>query len=253
MKWTVLGCHSPYPGAGGATSGYLLQISGKNILVDCGSGVLAQLGSIIRPDDLDEVWLSHLHHDHIADFFVLQYAVQTSLRLGWRSHPLPVRTPLVPREWGDRLPYHQAVQIQEIKDGDRREEDGWSVYWCRTDHGVPCYAMVIQSKEGTILFGADAGLATDWNQMTEGPDLFICEGTYLHRDKPVAPMAHHSVREAAEAATRIGAHALMITHWFPGYDPKEIEREAQAFFTGRVWVAQSGLSVEIGDQPPLSK
>ncbi|PTM58903.1 MBL fold metallo-hydrolase [Desmospora activa] len=245
MKWTVLGCHSPYPGPGGATAGYLLQTANKNILVDCGSGVLAHLGKIMRPDQLDEVWLSHLHHDHIADFFVLQYAILTALRLKRRSRPLLVRTPLAPHEWADRLTYHDTIAIREVKDGDHLKQDGLSVRWYRTDHGVPCYAMVIASEEGTILYGADAGLSTDWEGMIQRPDLFICEGTYLHRDKPSAPMAHHSVREAAEAAALIGARTLMITHWFPELDPQEIEAEAEAFFQGNIRVAQSGLAVEV--------
>lgn len=245
MRWTVLGCHSPYPGAGGATAGYLLQTGEKNILVDCGSGVLAQLGAIIRPEELDEVWLSHLHHDHIADFFVLRYAMLTALRLGRRSCPLLVRTPAEPDEWANRLHDDQTVEIKVIQDGAQLEEDELSVRWCRTDHGIPCYAMVIESEEGTILYGADAGLATDWVGMVQEPDLFICEGTYLHRDKPTVPMAHHSVREAAEAAAAIRAHTLMIIHWFPELDLSEIEAEARDFFKGRIWVAQPGLSVDM--------
>lgn len=248
LKWTVLGCHSPYPGPGGATSGYLLQISGKNVLVDCGSGVLAHLRWFLHPADLDEAWLSHLHHDHMTDFFVLQYALQTALRLGRRSQPLPVWAPREPREWSERLSYREAVSIQEIRDGDVKKESDWSVRWHRTEHGVPCYAMVIQSRHGSILFGADAGCHTDWGGMIQSPDLFICEGTYLHADKPSPPMLHHSVREAAEAATRIGAGALMVTHWYPETDPACIKAEAEAFFDGRVWVAQTGLSLELRER-----
>ena len=80
MRWTVLGCQSPFPGPGGGTPGYLLEVEEKKILVDCGSGVLSRLGNYLALHELDAVWLSHLHHDHIADFFVLQYAMLTAFR-----------------------------------------------------------------------------------------------------------------------------------------------------------------------------
>lgn len=43
MLLTVLGFQSPYPGPAGATPGYLIQTAYTNLLLDCGSGVLAQL------------------------------------------------------------------------------------------------------------------------------------------------------------------------------------------------------------------
>ena len=35
MKLTVLGKYGPFPKSNGATSSYLLQVGGKNILIDC--------------------------------------------------------------------------------------------------------------------------------------------------------------------------------------------------------------------------
>ena len=60
--------------SGEATSGYLFEHDGFRLLVDCGSGVLAQLQKYITPSDIDAVVLSHYHHDHVADIGVLQYA-----------------------------------------------------------------------------------------------------------------------------------------------------------------------------------
>jgi len=46
MKLTVLGCCGPYPAAGGACSGYLLEEDGYRVLIDCGNGVLSRYSSI---------------------------------------------------------------------------------------------------------------------------------------------------------------------------------------------------------------
>ncbi len=74
MKVTVVGFWGGFPEAGEATSGYLFEHDGFRLLVDCGSGVLAQLQKYIAPSDIDAVLLSHYHHDHVADIGVLQYA-----------------------------------------------------------------------------------------------------------------------------------------------------------------------------------
>src|SRR5690625_3694862 len=82
MKMTVVGFWGAYPEQEEATSSYLFEKDGFHILVDCGSGALAQLPKYLDPYDLDAVVLSHYHQDHSADIGVLQYyqLVQNQLR-----------------------------------------------------------------------------------------------------------------------------------------------------------------------------
>jgi len=75
MKLTVLGCCGPYPAAGGACSGYLLEEDGYRVLIDCGNGVLSRLQQHLKSWELEAVLLSHLHFDHTADLMVLRYAL----------------------------------------------------------------------------------------------------------------------------------------------------------------------------------
>ncbi len=75
MRLTVLGgVWPPYPPAGGACSGYLLENDGDRILIDCGNGVLSRLQKYLAPWELDAIVISHLHNDHISDLFILRYA-----------------------------------------------------------------------------------------------------------------------------------------------------------------------------------
>ena len=78
MDIHVLGCHGPFPGANGATSGYLLVSGGHRLLIDCGAGVLGKLAAKMDPAALDGVLLSHLHYDHMSDALVLQYQLQAA-------------------------------------------------------------------------------------------------------------------------------------------------------------------------------
>jgi ribonuclease BN (tRNA processing enzyme) len=84
MKLTVLGNNGPYPAPGGACSGYLLQCAGRNIVIDLGSGALANLMKALgsAPGSVDAVFLTHLHADHMSDIAVLRYALESAGRGG---------------------------------------------------------------------------------------------------------------------------------------------------------------------------
>lgn len=69
MKLTVLGSGTFRPVKNRSNPGYLLDIAGKTILLDGGSGTLRQ---IVKADrsfwEIQLVFYSHLHLDHIAEF-----------------------------------------------------------------------------------------------------------------------------------------------------------------------------------------
>ena len=95
MYLTILGNNGPFPAPGGACSSYLLESdSGETkLLIDAGTGSLARLMDIARPETLDAVVLSHLHFDHMSDLLPMQYALQFSAR----ERPLPRVPPPPPR------------------------------------------------------------------------------------------------------------------------------------------------------------
>ena len=72
MKLTILGKWSPYPPAGGACPGYLVEADGVRILLDCGSGVVSSLHRVGTAFDLNAIVISHLHPDHFTDIYPLR-------------------------------------------------------------------------------------------------------------------------------------------------------------------------------------
>ena len=50
----------------------LLQINKKNYLFDVGSGVTQRLNKLgLKSSDIDEVFITHMHSDHIVDLYQL--------------------------------------------------------------------------------------------------------------------------------------------------------------------------------------
>ena len=80
MKLSILGNYGPYPAPGGACSGYLLESASARVLIECGTGVLAELQSHAALAQLDAIILSHLHYDHMSDLLPMQYALQFNPR-----------------------------------------------------------------------------------------------------------------------------------------------------------------------------
>ena len=75
MKITFLGTGCPEPSLRRASSGYMVEIGDETLLFDVGGGVfdrLLQAGK--KPSDVDRLFLSHLHSDHMMDYARLVHA-----------------------------------------------------------------------------------------------------------------------------------------------------------------------------------
>lgn len=226
MKLTVLGYQSPTPGPGGATPGYLLETEQGKLLIDCGSGVYAQLMKYIRIEKLSAVILSHYHHDHISDMPILQYGVMMAEIFSKRSGTLPVYGPHEPQDWAKKMNYQNYTRLHPFTERNAVEVAGVTITFLRTNHPLLCYAMKITDGKKTIIYSADTGPETNWSGFANDCDLFICEGTFTNQYVPKGKRGHLSAREAAQTAERIGAKRLVITHLSPDIERTAYEQEA---------------------------
>jgi ribonuclease BN (tRNA processing enzyme) len=82
VRITVLGKSPSWPDAGGACSGYLIQVEDYRLLLDCGTGVFAALREQLDYFSLDAVLITHMHSDHFFDLVPFSYALTHSPRNG---------------------------------------------------------------------------------------------------------------------------------------------------------------------------
>jgi len=66
MKLTFLGCGSAFTTPEYYQSNVLIQKNGKNFLIDCGSDIRFSLAPYLKPTDIDAVFITHLHADHVG-------------------------------------------------------------------------------------------------------------------------------------------------------------------------------------------
>ena len=234
MRLTILGNNGPYPCGGGACSGYLLESDSGNtaILIDCGTGVLANLMGMDALDRLDAVVLSHLHYDHMSDLLPMQYAIQFHPR----KHPLPVYAPRTPepvRALLEGAPCYDLWDCQDATVGEMK------IAFNPARHPVETYAVAVTCDGARFVFTGDSNTDALLELFCEGADLLLADAGLSAEDwKPTAP--HFSTALCGQLAKNTRARRLLLTHFNPKYDPDALLNEARRDFPAAraAWVGE---------------
>ncbi len=221
MKLHVIGCHGPYPVAGGTTSGYLIEHNGKALLMDCGAGVLGRLMQLWDPAALECVLLSHLHFDHASDLLVLRYYLEITRKTLTVYVPPEDESPfrdLLTAPAFDVRPYPEALNVM-----------GLTVATLPVRHPVPCRALRLTDGERTLVFTGDTNDCAGLAEFAKGADLLLADAAFL-TDEWTDQKPHMSAAGAARLANEAGAKKLYLTHLPVRHAPETMEKEAKALF-----------------------
>lgn len=245
MKLRILGETGPYPAPGGATTGYLLSTEEGNVLIDCGSAVFAEMTRHIGIADLDAVIITHHHADHVSDIPVLRYGIMIQRLHGGRKDPLTIYANKEPAADFQELPFLEHVQASPLDAETEIELCGMKFTFANTKHAIPCLAVSAEYKGKRFVFSGDSGLSDSLEQLAAGADFFLCEASWLHKDKGPDQIGHLTAKEVGEIGKRVGVKTLCLTHIYPDYDRSLLKAEAEAEFGRDVLVAEKGAVYEI--------
>ncbi len=254
MRLTILGRSPAAPNPGEACAGYLVEGGGSRVLVDIGTGVVAQLLLRHRPDQLDGVVVSHMHADHMLDLVTLRYVFP------WRARPRDERLRVVlppgstdqlldlARGVGNPRHFEDTYRLSEHDGSSPLSFGSLSLTPVETTHFIPCWGFRIEADARRLAYTADTAPGGGLTNLADGPDLLLSEATLRSLDEdaqPPAPRGHLLPAEAGEAA-RVGrAGRLMLTH-LPVEGDGSAARDAAAQAFGReVEVAQPSRTYEI--------
>ena len=236
MNLTVLGKYGPFPNGDGATSSYLLQVNGKNILLDCGAGAFSRLVKIIKPEDIDVIILSHFHLDHTSDIGVLIYYYQILFANGHTKKPLV----FCPEEGGAlaetviNCPY---FDVNMVRGGEISMFEDVDFEFFEMRHPVPCVGVKISCENKVFAYTGDTNLCDSVNDVFEGADLVLADGCFLEKDwgyeKP-----HLSVEHIVDLTNKYGNKSI-ISHINPKYTQEELDSRIQKT-GGKCLIAKEG-------------
>ncbi|MEZ4828369.1 MAG: MBL fold metallo-hydrolase [Bacteroidia bacterium] len=185
-KLTLLGCGDAFGSGGRFYTCFLLEASGKKILIDCGATALASMKKHgVFPGEIDAIVISHLHGDHFGGipFFLLdaQHVSQRTKNLiiaGPRniaSRTAIASEALYPNSWRSERGFD--LEFEEMTAETTTVLPGAKITPFTVEHpsGSDSFGLRIEAEGKVIAFTGD----TEWTDtlipLSAGADLFICE------------------------------------------------------------------------------
>ncbi len=262
-----------------------LIIEGRVYIIDAGNGVSRQMAlANISPKDIQGVFITHNHSDHVADYGTL-------LLRAWQSglqEPVHTFGPTPLEEMTSRyLEYMKWVIEQRTVQRDRPhlkdlilaqnisnqepifEDGGLTVSATEVSHGTlrPAYAFRFQTPSWTVVFSGDTTRSDNLCELARDADILVHEAInpdavdsmveqhYPGNDsfRRALIEGHTPVEEVGQLAEEAGVKKLVLTHLVPSgmpdFDRPEIWLDgARKHFHGDIVVGEDLLEMEISPQ-----
>ncbi|HWU83773.1 MAG TPA: 3',5'-cyclic-nucleotide phosphodiesterase [Rhodocyclaceae bacterium] len=226
MKVRILGCSGGIGGRNLRTTSMLVD---HDVLIDAGTGV-GDL-SIAELAQIDHVFLTHTHLDHIACLPLLIDTVGDM-----RQKPLVVHATDATLEilrnhifnwavWPDfsEIPSEEEpfLRYESLRVGEAVELDGRRFTALPANHTVPAVGYQLDSGNASLVFSGDTGPCPElWRAVNKVRNLkyLIIETAFSNRERQLARVSLHLCPEmlAEELANLQREAEIFITHLKPG-------------------------------------
>ena len=256
LKLTVLGSGTSVPHPRRSSSAHWLEAGGGSLLLDISGPAIHRMAEEgCDWPNLDAVWVSHFHLDHVGGLAPLLFGTKYAPQTRERREALKVFGPhgtekLLRRfdEAGDYGLFEQPfpLEIQEVSPRSEFEVfAGLRAETFSTPHTAESLAVRLTDAEGaSLVYTSDTGYAESLADFARGADLFLMECSFF-RSKPVE--THLELEDAMRLACLSGARRVMLAHLYPEWDGLDLEAEARKVWDGEVREAVDGLRLRVGE------
>ena len=269
----------PTPKALRAAPSMALMIGGQLHIIDAGNGVARQAALAGLPlKNLAQVWITHLHNDHVADAFTLPWLAWS----GALTTPVTVHGPRgmkqMARDWlrfarvdietrmadEGRPDLRKMISVAEVQPGVQLEAGGLKVTAARVEHPplVDSFAYRFDWAGKSVVWSGDTRPCQALIDLARGADFLVQEVMYLPAMERLiasesnAPtlrahlLASHTLAEqAGEIAAAAGVKTLVLSHFVPGGDASVTDDMWQAAaakaFPGKIIVGRDLLRLAL--------
>ncbi|WP_205599554.1 MBL fold metallo-hydrolase [Sandarakinorhabdus rubra] len=269
----------PTPKALRAAPAMALMIGGQLHVIDAGNGVARQAALAGLPlKSLSNVWITHLHSDHVADAFTLPWLAWS----GALTTPVTVHGPKgmarMARDWlrfarvdidtrvadEGRPDLRKLLSVREVQPGVLLEAGGLKVTAARVEHPplFDSFAFRFDWAGKSVVWSGDTRPCQALVDLARGADILVQEVMYLPAMERLiaaesnAPTlrahllaSHTPVEQAGELAAAAGVKRLVLTHFVPGGDASVTDADwadaARKAFAGEVIVGRDLLRLAL--------
>ncbi len=281
----LIGAGTPTPTKDRWGTCFVLDIVGQRFMIDCGPASTYKLFHAgIASTDVDNLFFTHLHSDHIADYpcFLMTRFDQS---VGEENvlnvyGPSPVRD-LHERLWSPERgvfwydvrarvnhpmsihAYHSrggegdrpepVVSVKEYGEGVVASGPGWSCSAMEVRHAQPwlnCFGFRFETDEGIVSFTGDSAPCDSVVELSRNADLTVIESVHRARDIARYPsrISETGTTDAGRMADKAKAKRLVINHQSDRLDPPDAMTEGVAdvksAYGGPVWWGKDGMVID---------
>ncbi|MEF9475707.1 MAG: ribonuclease Z [Candidatus Mariimomonas ferrooxydans] len=244
----ILGSGTCVPSLKRSAPAYYLEEEGRQVLIDCGGGTVLQLEKSGRSyKDIDAVFITHSHPDHVAGIMPLIHAL--------------VATPLFKREKGLLLagpknlkkfyenciipvtgsPKTFSIQIQEIED--KMDYPPFRIFTANTVHSENSLAFRFECGSKSVVITGDADYGPELVELSKKCDILIADCSFTDNMKT---SGHMTPKECGLIAREAGVKKLLLSHLhslpFPNSDRI---KQCRQVFNGDVSLAEDLLEFNL--------
>ena len=249
MRLTILGSGTAAPLLDRSNAAYLLETDNKKLLLESGAGTIRGLLEI-RADllDIDYIFYTHLHNDHVNDLGAIIWANNYGLK---RSKPLNLYGPVGFKKYAKVLINHLLepqimyfdVNVNELKSSEFGIGN-IAVKTFPTRHSSTTKSIIyrFKHKNKTFVYTGDTDYCEEVIEAAKNADVLMTECSKPDGNKAEG---HLTPSLAGKIAAEADVKTLILTHFYPEVLKTDIAKQCRKSFDGRIILAKDKLSLTI--------
>ncbi|AIH03523.1 MULTISPECIES: ribonuclease Z [Thermodesulfobacterium] len=246
MRITILGSGTGWIRLDRNSPGYLVEKDGFLLVLDLGYGVLKQILKLgYSLEDLSAIFISHFHPDHLSDLIPFFFA--SRYKLGYRRlQPVHVYAPKGFLTFLEKLnqalnhwvePPKEIFRLIELPltEGYEFSIGPFKAKTSPVKHNPESLAIRLETQGKSLVYSGDTGFCSSLIRLAEKADVLILE---CANSEDFKVEGHLSPTEAGVIAEESRVGKLILSHFYPHSEKKEIPDIIKKHFSGEVILAE---------------
>ena len=280
IKVTLLGTGCPEPVMNRFGPSILVQAGERKFIFDVGRGAMQRLQQAgINFKDIDGVFLTHLHSDHVVGFPDLWL---TGWVVGRRDRPLPVWGPrgtsdmmrhlteayafdVAVRTNAKASPAGAALAAKDISEGVVYDAGGIKITAFNVDHGLvaPAFGYRIDYHGRSVVLSGDTRPSPNLVKFAKGVDLLIYEvaapESFRHSGMPDAQIKailgyHTTPEQAGEIFKQLSPKLAVYSHIvLPTATEDDLIPQTRKTYSGPLVLGEDLMVITVGERTAVEK
>lgn len=246
VEIVILGSGTAIPTPDRGAASYLLIVNGEKIMLDCGPGStrkLAQAGCELI--DLDKVFISHFHPDHICDLTAILFG--SRIKGYSRTKPLELVGPVGLKEHYDKLlnvfgnwltSKDYELKITELDTNNNSITVAYPQYKLiaqMVEHSHPAHGYRVETPLGTITYSGDTDYCESIISLCQNSDIAVVECSTPDERKI---HGHLTPKLAGQIAQEAKVKHLVLSHFYPECQVVDLIAQCRKFYDGQITLAE---------------